>query len=61
MVCLGNISVDTLHKGDTEDNNNNNFNSMTEYGPWILQRYRSYVKKYYEVNAANFCGHRNDS
>ena len=22
MVCLRNISVDTLHKGDTEDNNN---------------------------------------
>jgi hypothetical protein len=34
MVCLRNISVDTLHKGDTEDkdddddddNNNNNTN-----------------------------------
>jgi hypothetical protein len=24
MVCLRNISVDTLHKGDTDDNNNNN-------------------------------------
>ena len=24
MVCLRNISVDTLHKGDTEDNNNDN-------------------------------------
>jgi hypothetical protein len=24
MVYLRNISVDTLHKGDTEDNNNNN-------------------------------------
>jgi hypothetical protein len=24
MVCVRNISVDTLHKGDTEDNNNNN-------------------------------------
>jgi hypothetical protein len=23
MVCLRYISVDTLHKGDTEDNNNN--------------------------------------
>jgi hypothetical protein len=23
MVCLRNISVDTLHKGDTKDNNNN--------------------------------------
>jgi len=27
MVCLRNISVDTLHKGDTEDNNNNNNNN----------------------------------
>ena len=34
---------------------------MTEYGPWVLQRYGSYVKKYYELNAANFCGLHNDS
>jgi hypothetical protein len=34
MVCLSNISVDTLHKGDTDDdddddndNNNNNNNN----------------------------------
>jgi hypothetical protein len=27
MVCLRNISVDILHKGDTEDNNNNNNNN----------------------------------
>jgi len=27
MVCLRNISVDTLHKGDTEDNNNTNNNN----------------------------------
>jgi len=26
MVCLKNMSVDTLYKGDTEDNNNNNNN-----------------------------------
>jgi hypothetical protein len=26
MVCLRNISVDTLHKGDTDNNNNNNNN-----------------------------------
>jgi hypothetical protein len=24
MVCLRNISVDTLHKGDTEDDDDNN-------------------------------------
>ena len=29
VVCLRNISVDTLHKGDTEDNNNNNNNMVT--------------------------------
>jgi hypothetical protein len=35
MVCLRNISVDTLHKGDTDDDddnttttNNNNNNSL---------------------------------
>jgi hypothetical protein len=28
MVCLRNISVDTLHKGETEDNNNNNNNGV---------------------------------
>jgi len=25
MVCLRNVSVDTLRKGDTEDNNNNRY------------------------------------
>ena len=24
MVCLRNMSVDIMHRGDTEDNNNNN-------------------------------------
>jgi len=28
MVCFRNISVDTLHKGDTQDDNNNNNNNM---------------------------------
>jgi hypothetical protein len=35
MVCLRNISVDTLHRGDTDegddyddDNNNNNYNLL---------------------------------
>jgi len=41
MVCLRNISVDTLHKGDTEDddddddddnNNNNNNNNNNRHG-----------------------------
>ena len=34
---------------------------MTEYGPWLLQCYWSYVKKNYETNALNFCGYRIDS
>jgi hypothetical protein len=42
MVCLRNISVDTLHKGDTEDdddddnnNNNNNNKQNSSYVPVI--------------------------
>jgi hypothetical protein len=35
MVCLRNISVDTLHKGDTDDDddddNNNNNNNLKEF------------------------------
>jgi hypothetical protein len=31
MVCLRNISVDTLHKGDTEINNNNNNNNNNRF------------------------------
>jgi hypothetical protein len=33
MVCLRIISVDTLHKGDTENNNNsnNNISTMNSY------------------------------
>jgi len=27
MVCLRNISVDTLHKGDTDDDDNNDNNN----------------------------------
>ena len=28
MVCLRNISVDTLHKGDTDDDDNNNLDKF---------------------------------
>jgi hypothetical protein len=31
MVFLRNISVDTLHKGNTEDNNNNNNNNNNKH------------------------------
>jgi len=33
---------------------------MTEYGPWVLQWYWSYVRKHYDSNGANICGHRNE-
>jgi hypothetical protein len=43
MVCLRNISVDTLHKGDSEDdddddddNNNNNNNPGAFFGKQTL-------------------------
>jgi hypothetical protein len=39
MVCFRNVSVDTLHKGDTEDdddNNNNNNNNNIE-DKWLLE------------------------
>jgi hypothetical protein len=32
MVFLRNISVDTLHKGDSDDNNNNNNNNSCVVG-----------------------------
>jgi hypothetical protein len=46
MVCLRNISVDTLHKGNTDDddddddNNNNNNNKIGKFVP--LHAIRSY-------------------
>jgi hypothetical protein len=36
MVCLRNISVDTLHEGDTEDNNSNNNNNNNINMPIII-------------------------
>jgi hypothetical protein len=51
MVCLRNISVDTLHKGDTEDddddddddnNNNNRLKCDQERSREIFKIYRSY-------------------
>jgi len=43
MVCLRNISVDTLHKGDTEDddnNNNNNNNNNIFKCKWAVVRWQ---------------------
>jgi hypothetical protein len=35
MVCLRNISVDTLDKGNTEDNNNNNNNNNNTWATFL--------------------------
>jgi hypothetical protein len=35
MACLRNTSVDTLHKGDTEDNNNNNKTDNLKINSWF--------------------------
>jgi hypothetical protein len=47
MVCLRNISVDTLHKGKTEDdddnNNNNNFFSLVKLHITFLTTPLSFV------------------
>jgi len=40
MVCLRYISIDTLHKGDTEENNNNNY-----YYIYCLLMYLSVLRK----------------
>jgi hypothetical protein len=47
MVCLRNISVDTLHKGDTEDDNNNN-NNLAEVAELIEEKIPCY--KYTPAN-----------
>jgi hypothetical protein len=47
MVCFRNITVDTLRKGDTEDNNNNNNNNnvvVKALDPaWFLWQQRNVV------------------
>jgi hypothetical protein len=47
MVCLRNISVDTLHKGDTEDDddNNTNSNNNNNNSVEVLVRANSTVRK----------------
>ena len=50
MVCLRNISVDTLHKGDTDDDddddddddNNNNNNNKSHLSPYLI-KYNSWI------------------
>jgi hypothetical protein len=49
MVCLRNISVDTLHKGDTEDNNNNNNNCDIYIGSLDPSNTEADKMKKYEI------------
>jgi hypothetical protein len=37
MVCLGNICINTLHKGDNDDDNNNNNNNKLLANPTQIQ------------------------
>ena len=46
MVCLRNINVDTLHKGDTEDNNNNRMNGTVSKS---LRQYLSNIPGKHEI------------
>jgi hypothetical protein len=39
MVCLRNVSVDTLHKRDTEDDNNNNNNNNNNLSSSYTSQY----------------------
>ena len=45
IVCLRNISVDTLHKGDTEDDDDDNNNNNNDKGATgtISKSFRKYV------------------
>jgi hypothetical protein len=58
MVCLRNISVDTLHKGDTEDNNNNNnnnnYNKHAKIGPNISSSVDVITFKQTQTSNRNF-------
>ena len=52
MVCLRNIRVDTLHKGDTEDNNNyNNSNKYHIIPACPLLAREQYIKRHDRVCA----------
>jgi len=50
MVCLRNMSVDTLHKGDTEDNNNDNNNNNNNNNGLVTEFYKyDYDSSSYEI------------
>jgi len=42
MVCLGNMCMDTLHKGDKNNNNNNNNNNNIDESTQRSSTLKSY-------------------
>jgi hypothetical protein len=46
MVCLRNISVDNLHKGDPGDNNNNNNNNNDNNNETVKRRHLNVAGDY---------------
>jgi hypothetical protein len=40
MICLRNISVDTLHRGDTDDDDDNNNNHLSAVFTMLEATYR---------------------
>jgi hypothetical protein len=51
MVCLRDISVDTVHRGDTEDNNNNNNNNNNHLAKTITDKQNKYQELANEICA----------
>ena len=41
MVCLGNMCMDTLHKGDNDDDDDNNNNNNNRANESISKLFRS--------------------
>ena len=53
MVCLRNISVDTLHKGDTDDDDDDDHNSNNDNNifdcKWAVTRWQWLLCMYINV------------
>ena len=61
MVCLRNISVDNLHKTDTEDNNNNNTSMKLLFGDVMRQEPSGPQKKKYNIQTQITQDHKEDT
>jgi hypothetical protein len=54
MVCLGNMCVDTLHKGDNDDNNNNKINIIIII-PQFNVIFLAVPQMYFSHISASYC------